>query len=413
MIGIIRYLKGYVKIKVWGYSPERFMNLCTNRGIILWGLAGYGGYYTMYVSLSDFFTIRDIVRKTKTRVAVLEKCGLPFFMQDVKKRKVFAGGIVFCLLFLILMSRFVWAIEFQGNLMITDDELSNFLASQGLSYGVPKRSLKLQELEAAIREEFSQVTWTSARLDGTRITIQVKENDLPTKEEREKSAAGFTDGADMAAVKAGVVTEILTRTGVPQIKPGDTVEKGTVLISGLVPVMNDDGTVREWERRVADGDVMIECEEPVNLTQKLAYQYKNYTGREKKYRFFTLGQKRYRIPPGKCRYVRFDEVVEETRLQLFGQIDLPIFTGTIRCREYLPVDSVYDESSAAGLLEDRLKKIIEGLEEKGVQIIQKDVKIVKKADALIMRGTLRVREEAVILQSIETQEEETLTQPAS
>ena len=39
MIGIIRYLKGYVKIRVWGYSPERFMNLCTNRGIFLWGLS--------------------------------------------------------------------------------------------------------------------------------------------------------------------------------------------------------------------------------------------------------------------------------------------------------------------------------------------------------------------------------------
>ena len=79
MIGIIRYLKGYVKIRVWGYSPERFMNLCTNRGIFLWGLSGDGSYYTMYMSLSDYFTIRDIVKKTKTRAAVLERHGLPFF----------------------------------------------------------------------------------------------------------------------------------------------------------------------------------------------------------------------------------------------------------------------------------------------------------------------------------------------
>lgn len=405
MIGIIRYLKGYVKIKVWGYSPERFMNLCTNRGIILWGLAGYGGYYTMYVSLPDFFAIRDIVRKTRTKVAVLERCGLPFFMQDVKRRKMFAAGIIFCLLFLLLMSRFVWSIEFQGNLMITDDELSDFVISRGLNYGTKKSSLNLGELEASIREEFSQVTWTSARLDGTKVTIQIKENDLPTKEEREDAAAKFTDGADLAAVKDGVITSILTRNGVPQVKAGDTVEKGTVLISGMVPVMNDDGMVREWERRVADGDITIECEETVNLVQKLAYQYKNFTGREKKYSFFTLGPKRYRFPFGKCHYVRFDEVVEEKRLQLFGQIDLPVFTGTILCREYLPVDSVYDENSAVELLNGRLEKIIDGLEEKGVQIIQKDVKIVKKADALVMKGSLRVREEAVILQPIETQEE--------
>ncbi len=411
MIGIIRYLKGYVKIKVWGYSPERFMNLCTNRGIVLWGLAGYGGYYTMYLSLSDFFAIRDIVRKTKTKVAVLERYGLPFFMQDVRRRKMFAGGVIFCLLFLICMSRFVWAIEFQGNLMITDDELHNFLAAQGVEYGTKKSSLNLEELEAAIREEFPQVTWTSARLDGTKVTIQVKENDLPTKEEQKQSAEKLDGGADMAACKSGVITSILTRSGIPQVKEGDTVEKGDILISGLVPVKNDDGTVREWERRVSDGDVLIECMEPVHLTQKLAYQYKNYTGREKKYRFFTLGGKRYRFPFGKCSYVKYDQVTEEKRIQLFGQIDLPVFTGSVRCREYLPVDSVYDENSAAALLEGRLKKIIEGLEEKGVQIIQKDVKIVRKADTLIMQGNLKVRQEAVILVPIKEQEE-TETSPS-
>ena len=81
MIGVIRYLKGYVKIRVWGYSPERFMNLCTNRGILLWGLARDSGCYTMYMGLSDFFTIRDIAKKTKTRTAVLERHGLPFFLE--------------------------------------------------------------------------------------------------------------------------------------------------------------------------------------------------------------------------------------------------------------------------------------------------------------------------------------------
>lgn len=410
MIGIIRYLKGYVKIKVWGYSPERFMNLCTNRGIILWGMAGYGGYYTMYLALSDFFAIRDIVRKTKTKVAVLERHGLPFFMRDVRKRKMFVGGILFCLSFLLFMSRFIWSIQFEGNRMITDDELYDFLTSQGVGYGVKKSGLNLEELEASIREAFSQVTWTSARLDGTKITIQIKENDLPTQQEREESALKFTDGAELVASKAGTVAEILTRSGVPQVKQGDEVEKGTLLVSGLVPVNNDDGTVREWEKTVADADILIQCSEPVYLTQKLAYQYKNYTGREKEYSFFWLAGKRYRFPFGDCHFVKFDEVVEQKRLRLFGQIDLPVFTGTIRCREYLPVDALYDENSAVSLLNRRLEKIIAGLEEKGVQIIEKDVTIVRKANALVLQGNLTVKEEAVVLQpvtqSVETEAQE-------
>lgn len=89
MIALIRYCRGYVRISVRGYAPERFMNLCANRAIVLWELNGHDGFYTMCISLSDFFKIRDIVHKTKTRVAVLEKRGLPFFLQDVRHRKMF------------------------------------------------------------------------------------------------------------------------------------------------------------------------------------------------------------------------------------------------------------------------------------------------------------------------------------
>lgn len=162
---------------------------------------------------------------------------------------------------------------------------------------------------------------------------------------------------------------------------------------------------------MADGTVVLSCKEPVSLTQKLAYQYKNYTGQEKTWHFFTLGNRSYRFPPGKCHFIKYDEVTEEKRLQLFGQIDLPVFTGTVCCREYLPVDAKYDEKSASVLLSHKLEKIIAGLEEKGVQIIQKDVKIVRKADALVLEGYLLVQEEAVLLKpAADSTEAETQTQ---
>ena len=35
----MRYLRGYVKIQIQGYSPERFLNLCSYHHILIWGLA--------------------------------------------------------------------------------------------------------------------------------------------------------------------------------------------------------------------------------------------------------------------------------------------------------------------------------------------------------------------------------------
>ena len=94
-------------------------------------------------------------------------------------------------------------------------------------------------------------------------------------------------------------------------------------------------------------------------------------------------------------------MTEEKRACLFGQIDLPFWTGTILCREYLPVDAMYDEETAAQLLLARLEKNIGGLEEKGVQIIQKDVKIIRKADTLTLQGELTSLEAAVVLRPVD------------
>lgn len=402
MIGIIRYLRGYVKIRVWGYAPERFMNLCTGRGIVLWGLAGSGGCYTMYLTLSDFFLIRDMVKKTKIRVAVLERHGLPFFMRDARKRKAFFLGVACCLCFLFVMSRFVWAIEFVGNERITEDELTDFLREQGVSYGMRRSALDPEALEAALRETFPQITWTSLRLDGCRITVQIRENELPTLEEQAGSKERFPQGADLTAARSGIVRSILTRAGVPQVKEGDRVERGDVLISGLVPVTNDDGTVREWQRTAADGDVVLEYTGTVSLRQPFSYTYRNYTGREKKYFFFTLFDRRYRFPFTRCRYVRYDEVIQQERVRLLGQIDLPLSAGTVLCREYLPVDALYDAESAKELLAGDFQKFISGLEEKGVHIIQKDVKIIENEDALLLQGQLTMQQEAVLLRPVQT-----------
>ena len=97
---LIHFLRGYLRIKVWGYSPERFMNLCGNRDILLWDIERHGTYYTMCISIRGFRELKPITGKTKTRVAILRRYGLPFFVPHMKKRSMFIVGLLGCLLFL-------------------------------------------------------------------------------------------------------------------------------------------------------------------------------------------------------------------------------------------------------------------------------------------------------------------------
>ena len=385
-----RYLRGYLKIKVWGYSPERFMNLCSNHHILLWDIARQEDCYTMYISLSDFYKLRPIVKKTGTRAAVLERYGLPFFIRKMRKRKVFALGLPCCLAFLIAMSQFVWAIDFEGNVSITDDVLLDFLAENGVDYGVAKNKVDIEALEAGLRENFDIITWTSARIEGTHFIVKIKENDLAVEEETEDDKENWP-GSNLVATQDGVVVSILTRQGVPKVTEGTSVQKGDILVSGAVPVMADDGTVREYQFCHADADVALVYEIPVHEEQPLLYEYKNYTNREKKDLFFSLGHKRYILKLGECRFVKYDTILDSRQLCILNQIYLPFYYGFVVHREYLPVEAVYQEKKAESMLNEALSKNIVSLEEKGVQIIQKDVYFEAVGNMLVMDGYMTVQ----------------------
>lgn len=104
----MRYLRGYVKIQIQGYSPERFLNLCSYHHILIWGLAYEDHCYELCMSVRDFKRIRPFAKKTHTKVRVKEKYGFPFSLYNNRKRKLFFAGFIICIfLFSIVCSAFL------------------------------------------------------------------------------------------------------------------------------------------------------------------------------------------------------------------------------------------------------------------------------------------------------------------
>lgn len=114
-------MRGYLCIRITGYSTERFLNACRHKGIYLWGLRAVSGAYEMNIPISGFRRLKPIIRKTGTKVTIVRKSGLPFYLYQYRKRKLFFVG-VFCCVFLIFgMSRYIWNIDITGNLTRTDE----------------------------------------------------------------------------------------------------------------------------------------------------------------------------------------------------------------------------------------------------------------------------------------------------
>lgn len=138
LIWLFRYLKGFVRIRVLGYSPERFLNLCKARHIVLWDLQNVGNEYEMNLSIRDFRKIRPLVKKARAHVTVTERHGLPFFLHRNRKRKMFPVGMLACCMLLYVLSLFIWDIRIEGNRARSTDVLLTYLAEEQIVHGMRK-----------------------------------------------------------------------------------------------------------------------------------------------------------------------------------------------------------------------------------------------------------------------------------
>lgn len=376
MIQVIRYLKGYLAIRVFGFSPERFMNLCSNHNIFLWDIENHGDYYTMKISLKGFYLLKGITRKTGTRVVITRRYGLPFLSLKMWKRRIFLLGLVGSIAFWIWMSRFIWAVEVQGNYYVTTDVFQDFLVENGFEAGMKKRDVEIEALEKAIRNEFDIVTWTSARIEGTRLLIQVRENDLISVGEKEEELQEG-EGTDLVAEKAGEIVSIVTRQGTPKVTAGTVVEKGDILVEGGIPILNEDSSVRRYDYCRADADILLKCNYRLKEEIREKYEQKQYTGEGKTCLFVMVGTRKLKLPEFGRQYETYDVIEEKHQLKLFENYYLPVYVGRDLVREYVTEEKIYEKDEVKKLFEEKLQKFIETLQEKGVQIIEKDVTINK------------------------------------
>ncbi|MGN0132862.1 MAG: sporulation protein YqfD [Lachnospiraceae bacterium] len=394
MLSILRFLRGYVRVYLTGFSPERFMNLCNNHQIELWNVEPDGDGYTFYMYVDGFLGCKEFLRKTKTKVVIRKKLGLPFLLFRYRKRKLFFIGLLGCFTALFIATRFIWAFEISGNRQFTDEMFLRFLEEQNVYYGMSIDSLDIDGFEKKLREEYDYITWASAKIEGTKLHVTIKENEVVTQEKETHDESG-----DLEATVSGNVVSMVTRAGVPTVKAGDYVNAGDVVISGIVPIMNDDETMRTYHTIRADGDVIIESVLSYRDELVLNYQKKIYTGDTDRMLVIGLGGREWKIGFMNLKN-DYETISVRKPVKLLDNLYLPIIYGYNDYIEYQMTDSVYTKEESAEILNERFLRFCETLEEKGVQIMQKNVKIDNTEDKVVMSGTLTVRENGITLSPI-------------
>lgn len=398
LLKIIRYVKGYIRIRITGYSTERFLNACSHRGIILWGLEPKGRAYEMNISIPGFRKLKPIIRKTGTKVSIVERFGLPFFLHKYRKRKMFFAGALLFAALIFLMSRYIWNIDIKGNLTYTDETLLKFLKTREVENGMRVSEVDCARIVKDIRKEYDDIIWVSASIQGTRLIIQVKENEdtIPAMDEAAENP-DQEKPTDIVADRDCVITRIVPRNGIPMVSEGAEVKTGDVLVSGQVPVMDDAGTVVAYQYHESDADIqgrtVIEYQDEMELgyeEKEYYYDKKTHLPLEKNAYFVKIG--RYTLEFGNIRnqYRAWEMYGCEKQLCIAENFYLPISYGKKTARPYESDEIKYTKEELQQRLSRKFQQYCKDLEKKGVEIIENDVKIYTGSQKAEAKGRLTV-----------------------
>ncbi|MDF2803373.1 MAG: hypothetical protein K0S61_3276 [Anaerocolumna sp.] len=398
LLKIICWLRGYLLVRMKGRSPERFINLCSNRYIYLWDLKHVDGDYEFQIMVKDYLKLRPIAKKTGTIPYIRKRFGLPFLIKKYKNRKGYFLGILMFGFILYILSLFIWDINVLGGYSYTEEAMIKFLRNNQIYTGILKKEVSGQAIEELIRGTYNDIGWVSAEIKGTRLIVKITETNMPTP------AVTATENCHIIATKDCIITRIVTRTGTPLVEIGSVVKKGDILVSGVNDIIGDNAILVEKKPVIADADIYGKTFYDYKDSFSLNYIEKQFTGKVKKEYGISFFLKKFNLYKPRIPYTKYDIIGNEFMLHLNENFYLPISLRINQYEEYEEVKRKYTKEEAGAIALEVLNRYLTKLEENDVLIIENNVKIAIKNNSCIATGKIIVEEPVKAFRAIEDSE---------
>lgn len=398
LIKLFRWLRGYLLIRMKGQSPERFINLCSNRYIYLWDLNHVDGDYEFRIMLKDYYKLKPIVKKTGTIPYIDHRYGLPFLIHKYKKRKGYLAGIILFCTILYILSLYIWDINILGGHSYTPEAMLKFLNSKQIYIGLMKKNIDCQEIEELIRATYNDIGWVSAEIKGTRLIIKITETNMPAP------AVTATENCHIIASRDCIITNIITRTGTPKVEVGSVVKKGDILVSGVVDIIGDNETLVDRRPVIADADIIGKTFYEYKDKIPLRYIQKQYTGNSKTGYNVSFLLKKINLYKPRILYTKYDIIVNEFMLHLSDNFYLPVSYSVTNYPEYEEIKKKYTKEEVTALAKEHLKRFLDRLVENNVLIVENNVKIAIEKNSCTASGKIVVQESVKDFKSIDDSE---------
>ncbi len=379
---LFSYIIGYLGITIEGYYIERFINMCRSNKIAIWHLKRKKEVQLDFrVNIHDFKKICNIAKKTRCKLKIKSKRGIPFLLHRYKKRKIFAILLIVIIFLTLLSSHFVWNVDIIEE---NGQELENIekdIEEAGLKTGEWKTKINTKEIINKIRLQRSDVAWIGIELKGTNAIVRlVKADEKPEIIDDEEYCSIISD-------KAGIITKINAQAGTANVKVGDTVNVGDTLINGWM-----EGKYTGIRYVHAQGEIEAKVwytkykNIPYNITER------KETGNIQNQYTIKFNNFKINLHKGVSKFKIYDTIETENKMKLFSNFYLPISIIKTTNKEVEEQQKTYkmEEAKTLGIqqLQEELDKEIENKE----SIVSTNINTYEKEDSIDVYVTYEVLE---------------------
>ncbi|MBR1812021.1 MAG: sporulation protein YqfD [Clostridia bacterium] len=228
IIKLLRYLLGCVRFEASDGFIDRFVNLCWNRHIPLWNVTRTENTLQGDTSVKGYKRMRAVARKSAVRLHVTEKKGLPFVVRHNRMRAGMLAGGALALLFVLFAVSSVWQIRVNGNTSLSAYQIIASAEAAGLRRAVPKKRIDREAVSLRLIQDFPEISWCAVNIKGGTASIEILEV------EKAPEVDTNTAPSNIIAAKDGYIEQLHVLRGDAAVKNGDAVEKGALLISGVI-----------------------------------------------------------------------------------------------------------------------------------------------------------------------------------
>jgi similar to stage IV sporulation protein len=222
-----------VRVRVEGLSLEKLITRAAAEGIRLRRVERVTPRALLAtVRGADLRALERIAETVGWRVTVQGESALRRSQGLLARRTMLACGVLVFLAGVWLADTRVWFVRIEGA-GESAGEVRAVLEEQGARPGQPRAALDTQVIRRALERRLPRVAWVDVDLRGVTLTITCVPARMP------EPAAYGGEPVDVVAARDGIVAGLTVYAGIAEVKVGDAVRRGQVLVRG--------------EERTADG----------------------------------------------------------------------------------------------------------------------------------------------------------------